>query len=324
LERKLSARSASSSVVSSSLAYFDASQNEEEGINLFHKEAIELEFFDAQESLAGKGSTVITIEDEEEVITSETVMIDGSSGSRSPGTLDEYLLAPAYRTTRHRRRPSSLRKSDEWGFPGSLTTDQLKAYQRFREELHRRGGVYTEMVYNYKGLEPEPYALCRYLRYCNFHVDRIFAYMDQHTNRWNAAKGHDFYPNIYEAVGAPLSVLLTQFPSLYMGYAKDGYPCCYFDSGGLSLEGVECVTDLERIPNYIWVSFLCRMEVSLQIKKFSLNTDFPLSYPRLHIRCLQNTMMWEMKKKWEKAQAKHPGFVRYVGLHVVSHFVDFL
>jgi hypothetical protein len=188
---------------------------------------------------------------------------------------DESLLGSSYRIKaggRCRRRLIA-----QPGFPGSLTPSQLKAYQQFRSELEERGGIYKEMVYNYSDLEPEPYALCRYLRFCNFNVGKCFAYMDKHVERWNEAKKHDFYPDVSAAVGAPLSVLLTQFPSLYLGFAREGYPCCYFNSGTLSVEGMECVTDLDLVPNFIWY-----------------------------------TMMHDMKRKFREVQEKDPSFVRYV------------
>lgn len=145
------------------------------------------------------------------------------------------------------------------GFPGHLTPAQLKAYQQFRAELKERRAstsVYQEMVENYSALEPESYELCRYLRSQNFNVKKVFAYMDHHAPRWKEAATQDFYPNVEDAVGAPLSVLLTQFPSLYYGFSKQGYPCCYFNAGGLSVEGIECITDCDRLANLIWYNMM--------------------------------------------------------------------
>lgn len=121
--------------------------------------------------------------------------------------------------------------------------------------MKQRGGIYEEMVYCYKEIEPEPYALCRFLRWANFHPDKVFKYMDSHVERWEEAKKHNFYPDA--SVGAaPLSVLLTQFPSVYTGFAKEGFPVCYFHSSNLSVEGIDCVTDVENLPHFIWYTML--------------------------------------------------------------------
>ena len=169
---------------------------------------------------------------------------------------DEALLAPEYRTdgstSTNRRRKRHT--PDEKGFPGFLTPTQLKAYRQLRDELRQQSSdsIYHQMVYNYSELEPESYALCRYLRMYNFHVKRVWHHMDHHADRWKQAATHDFYPTVFDAVGAPLSVLLTQFPSLYYGLSKKGYPCCYFSAGPLSVEGIECVTEPDNLANFIW------------------------------------------------------------------------
>lgn len=195
---------------------------------------------------------------------------------------DKDLLAHEYRdgsistSGRHRRRMNP----DEMGFPGYLKPDQLKALQVLREAIKRKGkhSIYYEMMYAYIDLEPEPYALCRYLRLYHFNVKKVFQHMDKSADLWTEARKHDFYPTIADAVHAPASVLLTQFPSLYYGLSKKGYPCCYFNAGALSAEGIECVTDASNLANFIW-----------------------------------HTMMHYMKKnKFPEAKKRHPDFIRYV------------
>eukprot|EP00977_Amphora_coffeiformis_P005994 scaffold1276_cov162-Amphora_coffeaeformis.AAC.14 len=197
---------------------------------------------------------------------------------------DEALLAPEYRTdgstSTYRRRKRHHNTPDEMGFPGFLKPDQLQAYRQLRDELRRHppDSIYHQMVYNYIDLEPESYALCRYLRLYYFHVKKVFHHMDHHAARWKQAATRDFYPNVQDAVGAPLSVLLTQFPSLYYGLSKQGYPCCYFSAGTLSVEGIECVTEPDNLANVIW-----------------------------------HNMMHDMKyNKFPEAKKRHPDFKRYV------------
>jgi hypothetical protein len=55
-----------------------------------------------------------------------------------------------------------------------------------------------------------------------------------------------------DAIGAPVNVLLSQMPTFYFGCAKNGSPVAYARAAGLSIEGIECVTELSRIENYSW------------------------------------------------------------------------
>jgi hypothetical protein len=233
----------------SSLYYFDASEEQEEQEEILpesEKEDQEERFFDATMDLVVEVEEVVG-----EARRSKRFVVH-----REDTIEDEKLLASMYRRIPDlggsRRRVSV--KSEEWGFPGSLDRRQLAAYQEFRAEIKRRGGTYLEMIYCYKELESEPYAICRFLRYWYFNVSKTLKYMDEHIEAWEEAKKHDFYPDA--DVGAPLSVLLTQFPSVYQGFAREGFPVCYFHSRNLSIEGIECVTDIERLPNFIWYTMM--------------------------------------------------------------------
>jgi len=258
-------------------------------------------FFDAKEEELGSDDELKSYEPPRKA-SNRTATTASSSTVASPSSPnknnddvnhgnDEALLAPEYRTDesttstnkRHRKRHPGHHHHytpDEMGFPGFLRPDQLKSYQHLRDEIrqHPSNSIYHEMMYNYTDLEPESYALCRYLRQYNFHVKKVFHHMDRHAEQWKRAKTNDFYPNMSDAVGAPLSVLLTQFPSIYYGLSKRGYPCCYFNAGAISVEGIECVTDTENLANVIW-----------------------------------HNMMHDMKyNKFPEAQKRHPGFKRYV------------
>lgn len=61
-----------------------------------------------------------------------------------------------------------------------------------------------------------------------------------------------FFKDSDEAIGAPTSVLLTQFPSLYSGCAKSGVPINYFRAGRVSVDGIDCITDFEKLTDYSW------------------------------------------------------------------------
>ena len=55
-----------------------------------------------------------------------------------------------------------------------------------------------------------------------------------------------------EALRAPVNVFLTQMPTIYSGCAKNGSPVAYAKADGLSVEGMECLTDLDNIERYAW------------------------------------------------------------------------
>lgn len=54
------------------------------------------------------------------------------------------------------------------------------------------------------------------------------------------------------ALGAPENVFLTQLPTMYSGCAKNGSPVAYAKTADLSIEGIECLTELDNIEKYAW------------------------------------------------------------------------
>lgn len=106
--------------------------------------------------------------------------------------------------------------------------------------------------------------------------------MDEGVDVWREGRRHDFFPgellatllvlvvnrvsmimtnlgcipcqiiDADEAVGAPVAVLSSQFPFLYSGSARNGCPVGYFLAGQVSVEGIECVTELGNITNLLW------------------------------------------------------------------------
>lgn len=58
-----------------------------------------------------------------------------------------------------------------------------------------------------------------------------------------------------EAMGCPLEVLHTQLPILQSGIAKNGSIVAYFEVGGVSLESLDCLTDLENFKAYVFNVF---------------------------------------------------------------------
>mmetsp|Transcript_51292 Transcript_51292/g.76120 ORF Transcript_51292/g.76120 Transcript_51292/m.76120 type:complete len:533 (+) Transcript_51292:137-1735(+) len=139
------------------------------------------------------------------------------------------------------------------GYPGDLTDSEVAACLEFRKQLKTRDNpAYQEMVASFQSVEEEPYALCRFLRARQFKVDEVFEMMDVGADVWKDGKDHDFYPDADEAIGAPLTILLTQYPLVYHGSAKNGCPVSYFRAGEVVVEGVECITPIDGLTNLAW------------------------------------------------------------------------
>ena len=146
------------------------------------------------------------------------------------------------------------------GYPGELTEHEVDACLRFRTQLEEKaraaddpnGRYYREIVDAFHSVEEEPYALCRFLRARKFDVDAVMDMVEQGVDIWAEGKKHNFFPDASVAVGNPISVFRTQYPVVYSGIAKNGCPVSYFKAGQISVEGVECVTTLEKLTNLGW------------------------------------------------------------------------
>ena len=146
------------------------------------------------------------------------------------------------------------------GYPGELTEHEVDACLQFRRRLEEKAGSaddangrhYREIVDAFHSVEEEPYALCRFLRARKFDVDAVMDMVEQGVEIWKEGKSHNFFPDANVAVGNPISVLRTQYPVVYSGIAKNGCAVSYFKAGQISVEGVECVTTLEKLTNLGW------------------------------------------------------------------------
>lgn len=174
-----------------------------------------------------------------------------------------------------KRRPTILVKHDlqepqirveERGYPGNLTAEELEACLDFRQVL-KEDTAKREMVECFlpPGIEEEPYALCRFLRGRKFQTQDTVEMVEEAMPAWTHFKQHDFYPTIEQAVGVPGSVLLTQYPYLFSGNARNGCPLNYQMIGRVKMEGVECITELDRLANYVMHSIVYQFTRQVKI-----------------------------------------------------------
>jgi hypothetical protein len=145
------------------------------------------------------------------------------------------------------------------GYPGYLTQAELEACLEFRKLLKEKkeNGEpgYYDMVRVYDGVEHEAFALCRFMRARKFVVTGILGLMAGNFEAWKAGHCKNFYPNLEEVMRCPISVLKTQLPILQHGIAKNGSMVIYFQVGGVSLEALDCLSDLENLVPYFWNLF---------------------------------------------------------------------
>ena len=68
----------------------------------------------------------------------------------------------------------------------------------------------------------------------------------------------NFYPNPSDGLGNNVekSIYLAQYPQIYTGYSKDGYPVLFSKPGVININGLESVTNLDGIFNFHWFSMI--------------------------------------------------------------------
>jgi CRAL/TRIO domain len=143
-------------------------------------------------------------------------------------------------------------ESDE-GYPGSLSDDQIHACQELRQRLkEHQDERYKSMVMALSDMEDEEFALCRFLRACDFQVDQVFDLVDEFLDPWAEASEHGFYPTCEDAVGQTEDVFSFQLPILYSGLSKNGAVVSYLKLGKCELDGLETLVDFGDLEKYWW------------------------------------------------------------------------
>ena len=132
-------------------------------------------------------------------------------------------------------------------------------------------------------MEEEPYTICRWLRATKFDAEKILQRLEDNKGMWAIAKANQFYPDVSEAIGAPFSVFLSQYPFLAIGRAKNGCPVNYFQAGRIQPEGILCLATVENTIGYFWHSF-----------------------------------MYDFKDEIRKSKAENPNFVRCEGINIID------
>eukprot|EP00523_Entomoneis_sp_CCMP467_P010166 CAMPEP_0168732250 /NCGR_PEP_ID=MMETSP0724-20121128/7677_1 /TAXON_ID=265536 /ORGANISM="Amphiprora sp., Strain CCMP467" /LENGTH=584 /DNA_ID=CAMNT_0008779269 /DNA_START=374 /DNA_END=2128 /DNA_ORIENTATION=- len=157
----------------------------------------------------------------------------------------------------------------EKGFPGGLTVVELEECQKFLRGLKALEPGVLDQVYSFRDVEEEPYTICRWLRATKFVAQDILDRLADNQPMFERAQQHDFYPDPSSAIGAPVSVFLSQYPFLPIGTAKNGCPVNYFMAGQINPEGILSVTTAPKLEGFFWWSFMHKMksEMKAAVKK---------------------------------------------------------
>jgi len=160
-----------------------------------------------------------------------------------------------------------------WGRPGHLTAEEVTVYEKFRDEVEKRGGDYRDTVYSFGEEEGEPNALCRWLRARKYKLDLVIQMVEEATETRSEPKKANFYPDPQSALGVEPHVYLAQYPQLYYGNGKNGCPVFISKPGKLNINAMECVTAFKRVINFHWYAMMHDFKNKLQENKVK-NKDF--------------------------------------------------
>ena len=82
-----------------------------------------------------------------------------------------------------------------WGLPGFLTEEEAIVYEKFQQEVQKRGGDFRQTIFSFGEEEGEAWALCRWLRARKFVLKDTIQMVEEATETAADAKSKDFYPD---------------------------------------------------------------------------------------------------------------------------------
>eukprot|EP00560_Eucampia_antarctica_P003361 CAMPEP_0197832262 /NCGR_PEP_ID=MMETSP1437-20131217/13961_1 /TAXON_ID=49252 ORGANISM="Eucampia antarctica, Strain CCMP1452" /NCGR_SAMPLE_ID=MMETSP1437 /ASSEMBLY_ACC=CAM_ASM_001096 /LENGTH=439 /DNA_ID=CAMNT_0043435543 /DNA_START=74 /DNA_END=1393 /DNA_ORIENTATION=+ len=168
---------------------------------------------------------------------------DAESPKRHTSSLKHFNLR------RQGKEPPTVQ---EWGFPGELTHEQVEVYNKFRDEVNKRGGDFKQAVYSFGECEGEAFTLTRWLRARKYKYEDVITMVEEAVECRASAKADDFYPDGFQALGCDTAIYLAQFPQMYTGKAKTGCPLFISKPGVLQSDALECITTMEGILKFHW------------------------------------------------------------------------
>jgi hypothetical protein len=124
-------------------------------------------------------------------------------------------------------------------------------------------GLYDQ-VYSCLDVEDIPMTISRCIRATKFDAEAMLNRLCTNQPQFDRAKAKDFFPNVDEAIGAPFSVFLSQYPFVGVGRSRDSLPVNYFQAGKINPEGIMALTTTEHLEGYYWWSFMHKFKKELR------------------------------------------------------------
>ncbi|CAB9522156.1 Phosphatidylinositol/phosphatidylcholine transfer protein [Seminavis robusta] len=158
-------------------------------------------------------------------------------------------------------------KTGQSGYPGGFTPEQLEQVEIFLRGLEEakktNPGIY-EQVYSYLDVEDMPMTISRCIRATKFNAQEMLDRLIANQEQFDHAKSKQFYPNVDEAIGAPFSVFLSQYPFVGLGRSNQSLPVNYFQAGKINPEGIMALTTVDQLEGYYWWSFMYKFKRELR------------------------------------------------------------
>lgn len=161
----------------------------------------------------------------------------------------------------------------DWGFPGYLTDQEKSILQSFRQEVANRGKEFKETIFSFGSAEEEDYALCRWLRARKYDLPAVLQMVQSAAEVRAGPSQHNFYPDPRLALGVEPSVYISQYPQLYSGHSKEGFPVFFSKPGVLNVQGISCISTIEGIIRYHWYAMIHEFGDRLRSQK-KINPKF--------------------------------------------------
>jgi hypothetical protein len=174
----------------------------------------------------------------------------------------------------HRKEGDVIGLRDQ-GYPGFLTEKEYEIFTDFRNEVYRRDKDFRDTTFAFQSAdEDEEYALCRWLRARKYNLDATIKMIEEATECRADVKRNNFYPSLDVALGVESSLYKKEYPQLYYGSSKDGYPLFISQPGRMNIDAIELLTTKSGLINYHWHDMMHQFGRKLKASKDKSNGKF--------------------------------------------------
>lgn len=147
--------------------------------------------------------------------------------------------------------------------------------QKLLDEVYKRDQDFLDTTFAFKAAdEDEEYALCRWLRARKYDLAATIRMIEEATECRAEVKKHNFYPSLDVALGVESSLYKKEYPQLYYGSTKDGYPLFISQPGRMNIDAIELLTSKSGLINYHWHDMIHQFGKKLKASKELSNGKF--------------------------------------------------